>query len=81
MRSKSWLEKKDEMLQTEKKHYEEYRGCNEYHTEHIVAGLNSFLELIELFFERFCLKTEVLWKSSFPKIGNEGRLPTIIQTY
>ena len=33
------------MLQTEKKHYEEYRGCNEYHTEHIVAGLNSVFRI------------------------------------
>ena len=74
MRSKSWLEKKDEMLQTEKKHYEEYRGCNEYHTEHIVAGLNSFLELIELFFERFWLKFR--GSPAFRKlVMKEGFLP------
>ena len=53
MCSKSWLERKDEMLQTEKKHYEEYRGCNEYHTEHIVAGPNLILELIALFVRTF----------------------------
>ena len=57
MCSKSWLERKDEMLQTEKKHYEEYRGCNEYHTEHIVAGLNSILEYF-LFDNGFCSKFE-----------------------
>lgn len=75
MCSKSWLERKDEMLQTEKKHYEEYRGCNEYHTEHIVAGPNSNFGIILIwsrFLSELFLEGSFLMNSRFLSLSNRA---------
>ena len=44
--------------------YTEYRGCNEYHTEHIVAGKGDVRILVLFALQKFCIVQIAHYKES-----------------